>query len=163
MEQTKKFKFNILDAVIIITVIAVVAGLVLRAGLSGQFNAGKEEVKITFIATNIHSEIAESTLLEGDVFFSEMYDCEFGTICDRENFEITPAEQHNQSASGELVVSTVEHRSDVRGYLKAEGYFDEERGFLLNGKNRLFPGGNYEIYSQNRRLYIMIVAIEPVN
>lgn len=163
MEKTKKFRFNIIDAVIIITVIAVIAGLVLRAGLSGQINAEKQEAKITFIATNIHSEIAASTLLDGDEFYSETYECKFGTICDRDKFEITPAEQHNESASGELVVSTLEHRSDVRGYLTAEGYFDEDNGFLLGGKNQIFPGGNYEIYSQNRRLYILIVDIEPVN
>ena len=162
MERTKKFKFNLLDVVIIIVAVACVAGILIRSSLADKIIKKDVEAKVTFTISNVRTDVAKESLLEGDLYYCKEFNGKFGEICDRESFEFAPAKQHYRSEDGTLVESTLNHRSDVTGYMKVTGRFDEEVGFLVDGVNHISPGARFEVNSAHRKMEILIISVDPV-
>ncbi len=163
MERTKKFKFNVLDLVIIIVAVACVAGLVIRSSLADKIIQKDVEAKVTFMITNVRTDVARESLLEGDIYYCREFNGKFGEICDIDKFEFSPAKQYYRGEDGILVESTLNHRSDVVGYMKVSGRFDDEVGFLVDGVNQISPGARFEVNSAHRKMEIEIISVTPVN
>jgi len=157
--RTKKFKFNIIDLIIIIVALACVVGLVLRAQLADQFDDKEQTALVTFRVAGILKNSVEKTFVEGDEYYCEDYKGVFGTM--GEIVEQRPAVQVSHDEDGIARESTIPYRQDIIGTMKCIGSFNDEE-FFIEGTNRVIPGQSYEVYSLNRRMTIQIVSVEPV-
>ncbi|MBQ8696889.1 MAG: DUF4330 family protein [Clostridia bacterium] len=156
--QTKKFKFNILDVVIIIVAIACVAGLAIRANLADTFSAKEQEAIVTFRVSGILKNSVDVTFLPGDAYYCKTMNAFFGYF--GEVVERTPASLVSQDKDGIARESSVPYRQDIKATMTCKGSFDGDE-FFIDGTNRVIPGQTYEIYSRNRRMTIQVVSVEP--
>ena len=161
MEQKKKFRFNVLDVVIILIVLACVAGIGIRYNLPDKIGMNtKQEAIITFSASNLRTDTIGETILDGDIFYCAKFNGKIGEIFNRDSFILTPAKQYHENEEGILTESTLDYRSDLVGYMKAQGKYDEDRGFLVDGVNLITPGAQLEIQSSHRLLWITVLSVE---
>ncbi|MCI8590669.1 MAG: DUF4330 family protein [Clostridiales bacterium] len=157
----KKYRFNILDVVIIVVVIACVAGIAVRYNLADKIGLNtKQEAIVTFLAPNVRTDSAMESFVEGDLFYCKKFNAVFGELTRREDFEFAPAVRMKEDENGVMRESTLNHRSDVTGYIKVTGKYDEEKGFLVDGTNLVSPGKEYEIYSCHRSVTILVMSVE---
>ncbi len=162
MERTKKLKFNLLDVIIIIVAIALITGLVIRFNLADRIINSEQQARVTFLVSGIRTDTVDESLLEGDIFYCKKFNGQFGELIDRDQFKVSPAKQLLDNEQGIAVESKLDYRSDVVGYIKATGRFDDERGFLADGVNQIAPGGEYEIHSSHRSMIITVLSVDPV-
>ena len=84
-EKSKKMpRFGLLDAVIVIVVIAIIAGVAFRYNLFSVFNGLKnlKECVVTFSVTDIESTTPQLFINSGDAVYFKNTGKEFGTIMD---------------------------------------------------------------------------------
>lgn len=159
MERTKKFRFNILDVVIIIVAVACIAGLVIRSNLADKFTMKDEHALVTFEAYGMLDKTVDATLIPGDKYYCDVTKGVFGefnqVIGVRDALYVYP---NNEGIQCE---TTVPYRTDVTGTFVSTGYFDDG-AFFIDGTNKLAPGETYEVYSENRKMTIHIISVEPV-
>jgi hypothetical protein len=156
--QTKKFKFNILDLVIIIVAIACIAGLVIRSNLADSFGNKDEKAVVTFRVAGILKNSVGATFIPGDAYFCDKMKTAFGTF--GEVIERVPAVQVSQDEDGIARESTIPYRQDITGTFNCTGSFDGDE-FFIDGTNRVIPGQSYEVYSRNRKMVIQVISVEP--
>ena len=160
MSDKKKFRFNILDVIIILVVVACLAGAAVRYSLPAKLGitpGGNKEAIVTFFVENVRTDTIDA-LIEGDEYFSKEHDTVFGTLYNVAGFQIEPHVVYGEDSNGLVRSSTINHRSDLIGYFKVKG-METDRGFLLNNSKKIAPGDNIEIYSSNRRMTILVENI----
>lgn len=157
--RTKKFKFNIIDLVIIIVALACIVGLILRAQLADQFDDKEQSAVVTFRVAGILKNSVDKTFVEGDEYYCDVFKDVFGTM--GEIVEQRPAVQVSQDEDGISRESTIPYRQDITATMKCTGAFNGAE-FFIGGTNRVIPGQAYEVYSLNRKMTIQIISVEPV-
>lgn len=156
-KKIRKIKFNIIDALVILLVIACIGGLVLRERLSNDI-AGRsvnEEFEIVFYINNIRRETSES-LLPGENIYWKQNSMLIGKV---ESTEVSPAEVYKENIFGEMTLSYNEARSDLRIIVSAAGSMTES-GFMLNGTQYIAPGKDMILQSLHLEAESMLVSIE---
>ena len=165
MSEKKKFRFNILDVIIILVVVACVVGAAIRYSLPTKlgivFN-GQDTAVVTFYVNNMKTEAAKSSFVEGYKYFCKDFNCYLGELYNTENFVYEPHKMYNTNESGTLTVDTIDSRCDVTGYFLVKGTVDEEKGFMLNKTENLSPGEEIEVNSVNRKMQVVIMSIDLV-
>lgn len=165
MSEKKKFRFNILDVIIILVVVACIIGAAVRYSLPtklGIIFEGKDTAVVTFYATNLKANAAKESFVEGDRYFCDTFNCYLGDIYNADKFIYEPHKMFNANDDGTMTVDTVDTRYDVTGYFKVKGTFDEENGFMLNKTDKLSPGEELGVYSVSRTMRIVIVSVDIV-
>lgn len=165
MSEKKKFRFNILDVIIILVVVACVVSATVRYSLPKKLGivfGGKNEATVTFFVENVKTDITRNSMIEGDKFYSSKHNCYFGELVNVSDFKYDPYVVYKPNEDGIPTYSAVNHRSNVTGYLKVKGSIDEEKGFMLNNTEKIAPGERLVVYSLNRRMTITIVSIDMV-
>lgn len=164
MSEKKKFRFNILDIIIILVVVSCVIGAGFRYSLFSKFDLsnGKDTAVITFYVNNMKTDIAKSSFIEGDKYFCDSFNCYLGELYNTDKFVYEPHKMYNTNDDGTITVDTLDSKCDVTGYFKVKGTFDEENGFMLNKTDSLSPGEEIGVYSLGRTMRVVIVSIDIV-
>lgn len=162
MTNKTKVRFNGIDLLIVILVIACIVGIAMRYDVVDVIRyAGDEQTaRVSFFLANI-KESSEDCFEEGDAFYIDQTNEYLGVL--EGGFVFEPAEDFNMTASGEYVKSaSVNARSDMRGTIEAKGVFSNE-GFLLNNTKYIAPGSEITLQSNKIKVTITVTGIEKVS
>ncbi len=165
MSEKKKFRFNILDVIIILVVASCIIGASVRYSLPTKLGIvfdGKDTAVVTFYTTNMKADAAKESFVEGDKYFCDSFNCYLGELYNTDKFVYEPHKMYNENDNGTLTVDTLDSRYDITGYFKVKGTFDEENGFMLNKTDKLSPGEELGVYSVSRTMRIVIVSVDIV-
>ena len=135
MEQTKH-RFNIVDFLIIVLVIAAVVSVIQRANVSDVFLAQERvTVEYSFILENIRDTTAEYFAKDTDLFFQSNEDFAGKLV----EFSEEPYEVYITLNDGSIAKTTVPEKKNITGKIRVEvkktedGYFLEDNYFLAPG------------------------------
>lgn len=153
-----KKKFNIIDIIIVVLVVACTAAVLLRYGVINKVSEKAEtvNVEITILIEEI-SKSSSSAFINGDAFYWEGIN--IGTL---KSVDIQKARVYIAGENGECVPVEREDKYDVRIVLSASGTYTDS-GFMLSGTTYLAPGKRFDIYSLNISTNGLITEIVEVN
>jgi len=160
MAEKKKLRMNILDVIIILTVIALVGGITLRFNLVDRLglSGNNDEVNIRFLIQEVSPSSVEA-LKEGDIFYWDANSMEIGELLQKE--DPMSATVVVENGRGELVSALNPKYRDVRGTIRAKGKITDE-GFMLDGTQFLSAGKYLNVSSKNIKVTILITDISAV-
>ncbi len=163
-KSTKSFKPNIIDFLVVVVIVAVIAGVAARAILkysspdAGNSELTFESVRVSFRLADISESTAEY-FNNGDEFFSISHESVFGTL---ETFQTNPAEIYVADQEGILhKQEAINDRVDMTGTFISEGVFTED-GFMLQGDGYLIPNSEVYVKSASVTAYILITDVERI-
>lgn len=156
-------RFNIIDLVLIIAVLACLVGVYLRYTASEQFgvNHELEDYVLSFEIKNIRYTSADA-FPEGDPLYLNGKDTVLGTILAIDS--TTPAEVVFTDKKGnyKTIYYPEDSRIDLSGRILSNGVMTE-RGYLLGGNTYLAPGQSYYVETPLINVSVTITAINPVD
>ncbi|MBR7185177.1 MAG: DUF4330 family protein [Clostridia bacterium] len=159
--EKKTARFNIIDLVLIIAVLACIVSVYLRYNVSENFgvNQEMEEYVLAFEIKNIRYTSAEA-FPEGDPVYLAEKDVLMGTILAIDS--TTPAEVIYTDTKGDykVIYYPEDTRIDLTGRILAKGIMTE-KGFLLNGNLFLAPGQLYYVETPLITVGITVNKIQP--
>ena len=161
--------FNVIDAVIIILVIAVALGIYSRFNVIETLWAKVESEKyaVSFSVKDIRYTTASYVSVGDKVYFSDNGEL-FGTIMsESENvnaLSITPASKHFTDSDGNVVEVFYPNdtRIDVRGRIECIGYYNDDGGFTVDGRKYLAPGQTVDVRTELVTVTITVTSIDLV-
>lgn len=165
MEQNKqpsassRFRFNVIDLLIVLIVLACVVGLIVRFGNLGKMSAGdaQKSYDVYFTVSNI-AYTAEDAFVPGDTVTLVESGAVLGEFAALES--ILPAEFLARDVNGNLISVRYPEstRIDVTGRIVARGVMSEN-GFLLNGTTYVASGAEYSVRSEHMDFVLKITSI----
>ena len=160
MTQSKrKFKFNILDVLIIAVIIAVGISVVIRYDLTEKLGlqSAADTFEVTFIVKNIQQK-SEQYFTDGAKFYIESNQKEFGDL--KEILDISIAKQYQSTLDGKIVYSEIpNNRIDVTGIITCKGIINAQ-GYMVGGTTAIAPGKDVTIRSN--KLTNMTITITDI-
>ncbi len=148
MNETKpKMKFNIIDFIIIVIIIAVAVGIIMRGNIADSIaeKSTGDIIEYTIRIENIQKE-SYDYLNEGDELFSWVDDSSIGKIKSKQAPQIT--ESYVSLADGSVVKTANPDRIDVVMTIECPGRHTEE-GYMLNGNAFIAAGKMIEARTKN--------------
>lgn len=160
-------KFHVFDAIIIILVIAIVAGVIFRYSVFDMLGnlKNQSEAQVTFSVNNIKDTTEHYVSIDDKVYFKSDGN-KFGTIMESVENSSRPlvTSPASQSFFEDGYAVTVnyppETRINAEGKIKCQGVFGQDGSFMLNGSTYLSAGQKYVICTEKVTLEIMIMGIE---
>lgn len=163
-------RFGVLDAVILLLIVAVVAGIYFRTHImdwiTNQRNV--KEYTVTFAIDNIRYTTPNYLSIGDEVFFSENGD-DFGTLIEESDdasniaLNVMPASEWVYIDGVATRVSYPdETRVDVKGRLLCEGSYSDDGGFLVNGTTYIAAGQTISAQTELVSFSLRVLTIEAV-
>lgn len=155
----EKLRFNIIDLLIILAVLACVAGIFMRYNIIGKLGSSSESdsVEISFVIRNIRMTSVDA-LKEGDVFYWKQNDMKVGELVSK---TWDYAEVFIRDSDYTIHQTYNEEKYDVRGVLSATGSVTSD-GFMLGGTQYVGPGKEMVLMSKNITVTVVITDIKTV-
>lgn len=169
-EKVRRFpKFGILDAAIILLIIALIVGFAFKYNFFNTFTALQEldECAISFSVKNIENT-TQYYIDSGDEVYFKDNGKKLGTIMESSDassipLTVTPSTQtFIENGSAITVTYPKDTRIDANGRIKCEGKLSTDGTFLLNGNDYLSAGQTYVICTEKVTLEITIQDIELI-
>ncbi len=162
--KTKKAKFNAIDGIIILLVLACIASLAYKAFVIGEIEngTGLSEYRVYFKIDDIKSTSADY-FLAGDIVRVKSSEKVMGVL-DGIVQHIPAVGAYNENGEEifypDLNNSTIydETRYSLVGYITVKGEMTES-GFLLNGESYIAPNSIIEIVTDKVESSIRIISI----
>ncbi len=175
-EKVRKFpKFYILDAVIIVVLLAIFLGVYFRYNVFEKFSSlnAKTEVQITFSIKNISSTtISEYYVKINDEIRFEGDGAAFGTLIEvdenlKNALKPTPASEIFMD-NGQIITvpypqEREEKRQDAVGKIKCMGAFSDDGAFMLDGSKQICAGESYKVCTEKVTFVITVTAIQKIS
>ncbi len=170
-KEKKSPRFGVLDAVIILLVVALIVGIYFRSNIiewiSNQRNV--KDYTVTFAVDNIRYTTPNYINVGDRVVFADSGE-ELGMIIEESDgksniaLSVTPASEifSEDGKIIEVFYPNNESRVDVKGRLQCRGTYSENGGFLANGSSYLSAGQTVKVRTELVTLEIRILAIEAV-
>ena len=161
--------FNVIDAVIIILVIAVAFGIYSRFNVVETLwsKNDTEKYAVSFSVKDIRYTTATYVNVGDKVYFADNGEL-FGTVMsESENvnaLSITPASKHFTDSKGNVVEVFYpgDTRIDVKGRIECTGYYNDEGGFTVDGRKYLAPGQTVNIQTDLVTVTITVTDIDLI-
>ena len=163
-------KFGIIDAVIILLIIAIAVSLAFRYNLFSTFVKLQEykECAITFSVKDIENT-TQFYINSGDAVYFKESGTPLGTIMESSEassipLTITPSNK-TFIENGEVitVMYPPDTRIDAVGRIKCEGTFTDDGTFLLNGTEYISPGQTFTICTEKVTLQITVMSAKSLD
>ena len=140
----KKISISVIDILVLVTVIACIAGTFLHYKLYEKRNAVKTDdiCSVSVMYTMMEPEIVEQ-LAVGDKLYLNDDKIEFGTVAE---VSAVDASVYYTNAKNEITEGLDSTKRDVTVIIKVAGSVSEN-GFFVNGKKYIASGMNIELYS----------------
>ncbi len=153
MSGTKR-RFNIIDAVLILAVLAIFAGVFIRSGFADKLSdRSKEgELEYEFIINSIKLT-SEPYFAEGEKLYSQTTQKEVGEIV---SFYTRPAEAYIELPTGEIVKTVIPDRMDVIGTARVKGTLSADGRCMLDGTTHIAAGKN--IFARTDKISFMFTV-----
>ena len=162
-KPSSRIRFNIIDLVIVIALLACVAGVYLRYNFGEQYGVEHElaQYEITFEVTNIRYTSVDA-FPEGDAVYLKNGGKYMGSIIGIDS--TTPSEMVYTDLSGNIIQIYYPENSriDLVGRLLASGTMTAG-GFMLDGNTHLAAGTSYAVQTPHIDVTLVITDISPVN
>ena len=175
VKTPKKFKPNIIDFLVVIAVIAAIAGVAIRAGIvddaiesAVENDTPDEYALLTFVVNNVNVD-SYGAFMPGDEFKAANYSmCSVGVL--QEKSDISPAVMYITAADGSVISVASPpkdendpdsfDRVDFSGVIKSAGSFDEEGYFLLDGTHAICPGSQISLVDKDVVVTVTVVDVK---
>ena len=149
MEQTKRAKFNVVDILILVIILAVAGVFVWRYAVSGREADGDKARggdAAPFTMTLDNMEITDDTFQDGklkvgDILIEKATGAEIGVIT---GIEVKPARSVTVDAGGNYVAASRPYCSYIIVTVKGKGFRPEEGGLRI-GDWHAYVNKSYEI------------------
>lgn len=160
-KNAARIRFNIVDLVLIIAVLACLVGVYLRYNVSEQFGVNHElgEYVLSFEIKDIRYTSADA-FPEGDTFYLDEKDVILGTVIAIDS--TSPSEVIYADSKGDYktIYYPEDSRIDLTGRLLSEGMMTD-RGYMLAGNTYIAPGQTYYVETPHINVGITVTGIEP--
>ena len=154
-----RFRFNVIDALILLVALAFVIGLAFRIGNIRSLSSteGLQSYDVYFSVTNLAST-TEDYLDVGDSLVLADNRMVLGTLSKID--PATPSVFYSHGGEGEIVEVSYpsDTRIDLTGVILSHGVMSE-RGYLLNGTTYIAPGMSYTVQSERVDFVLTITKI----
>ncbi len=161
-KSDSRVRFNVVDLVIIVAILACIAGIYLRYNFGEQYGVEHElgQYEITFEVQNVRYTSADA-FSEGDAVYLKTQGKLLGTVLGIDS--TTPSEMIYTDLSGNIrqVYYPENSRIDMVGRLLVSGTMTD-RGFMLDGNTFLAPGAIYAVQTPRIDVSIVIAEISPL-
>ncbi len=165
----KNAHFNVIDAVIIILIIAVLLSIYFRFNVIDSLWAKTQtkEYEVSFTIDDIRYTTPSYIDIGDEVYFADSGEYFGKLISESENknaLSITPASEYFTDSQGNVVevfYPDGETRVNARGRLVCEGYYTEDGGFSVGGKQYLASGQTLKLRTELVTVTVKITSIEP--
>ena len=164
----KNAHFNVIDAFIIILLIAAVLGIYMRFNVVESLSDGgqTERYNVSFSVENIRYTTPSYVSVGDRVYFGDTGEL-FGTLISESDnqsvFNLTPASEYFIDSTGaavEVFYPDSESRIDAKGRIECNGVYTEEGGFCVGGSRYIAPGQTVEINTELVTLYVTLTSID---
>ncbi|MBQ9920997.1 MAG: DUF4330 family protein [Clostridia bacterium] len=158
MTQDNKKRFNIIDAVLILAVLAVFASVFIRSGFAEKHSEKVEGGMLEYeFVINSLKQTSGKRFEVGDKFIMQGSELVVGEITE---VSVTDrAEGYIELPTGEIVRTEIPDRIDIKGKAKVKGTVDSNGRCLMNGTMHIAAGKN--IYAHTDDISFMF-SIESV-
>lgn len=170
-EKIRRFpKFYVLDAVIIILIVAVLLGIYFRYSIFDVLGNSKNQVdvKISFSIKNIQDTTSHYIDI-GDKVYIKDSQVDLGTIMSSEENSDMPLGNITPAAitfveNGEVLKVNYpsDTRIDAEGRLLCRGIFAQDGSFMLNGNEYLSAGQVLTVCTERVTVEITVLSIEKI-
>ena len=154
-----KLRFNVIDVLIVLIVLACAVGLIVRFSNVGEISSAEnlKTYDVYFSVSNI-AYTAEDAFIQGDTVTLADSGAVLGEFAGLES--ILPAEFFARDESGNLIVVNYPEstRIDVTGRIVSHGV-RSENGYLLNGTTYIAAGTEYSVQSEHMDFILKITNI----
>jgi hypothetical protein len=165
-KKKTKLKINIIDFLIIITLIAVAVGIAWRYDLASRigFNSRNETFDLIVIIRNIQTHSQDFLQPDSDVFVG-MEDLKIGRIT--EIVDIRPAIVDSvifDEETGRMKIVRSEYsdeRMDIILRIESEGSITSEDKHMINGIIYVASGSEFFIHTWGVEANIVVLRVEP--
>lgn len=156
VQKTKKFKFNVIDVIVILLLIGLLAGIALRYDLAGKVGMGakSDKVDLTFIVSNIQEE-SQNYIVPDLKFYYSAQNYEYGVI--KEILDIRAALSTIETDNG-IFNSDLEDQIDITGTITCYGKNTKE-GFMINGNTYVAAGQIITLHSANITVAVTVLSM----
>lgn len=174
-ERKRKFpRFGIIDATIVILVVAIAVGIYFRYSFFDTLNNMKnqKECYVTFKTENITTDISKE-LNEGDGVYFKSNGNEFGNLAVKsEEISMVIQEQPavNTVYKDGIAYADVQYPQEVNkpliygtGTIKCNCTISEDGSYLLNGTTYIAVGQSYTVCTERVTFTITITEIEAIS
>lgn len=175
--QSDKRRFNSIDLLIILLIVACIGVLVVRYTLLDNVYTTRnlDEYEMTFTASSlsyaqsraIFNALSEDTTDNDWVYFSDGV-TKIGNVKmtndfkqDREKVTFTKSDGSVVTVNYDKNASDDEVKWNIRATLSCRGRMTEKNEFLLNGKTYIAPNDEINVYLRDCDLTIRVVKISP--
>ncbi len=163
-----KAHFNVIDAIIILLVIAIAAGIFFRSYIIEKLwaTSKSDNYVISFSIEDIRYTTPTYMNVGDKVYFSDNGELLGTLLSESDNvnaLNITPASKYFTDSNGNIVVVFYpdgESRVDVKGRIECVGYYGEDGGFSVDGRHYLAPGQSISVRTELVSVTINIMSIE---
>ncbi len=162
-------RFGVLDAVIIIIVIAAICGIYFRYNIIDMISAKRniKEYTVEFSIDNINYSTTRFIQENDEIRFASDNE-RFGTLIkDSEGISdnvlsITPASE-TFTANGHVfpVFYPEDTRVDAIGIMRCEGTYSDNGIFLVNGSRSISSGEIIQVYTDEVTVSLCVLSITP--
>ncbi len=160
MEKQKKWRFNIIDVLFLLVVLAGLLFVVLRLGgfdvVARLTGAASEPYVVTFIAVEVPDYAAER-IQAGDKVTDDNLSVNLGTVLD---VQVGPAQVSTADAQGKLVISEEEGFSSVELSCQTAAT-DNGSGVTVDGLD-LGVGHTMVVRAGDAKMYMVVCDIQKL-
>lgn len=170
-EKVKRLpKFYVLDAVIILLIVAVFLGIYFRYSIFDMLGNTKNQVdvEVSFSIKNIQDTTSHYIDI-GDIVYIKDGQTEFGTILASDDSSDMPLGNISPASEtfikdGEII--SVNYPSDTRinaeGRILCRGNFAQDGSFMLGGDKYLSAGQKLTVCTENVTVEITVLSIDKI-
>ena len=153
--NAKKNRFNIVDFVLVITILACIIGITIRYNLSETLIQSQDSATVTVMIRGLLEENADQ-LVVGDPYFYQTSGKPFGTLT---SVTTSPAKNRYFKDDGTVYVSEYPNRVDAVCTLEIEGYNSKD-GFMIDGATYVGIGSDILVRSMHLETQWLVLDIE---
>ena len=153
-------KFNMIDVLIILVLLAALFGIALRFDLADKIGlqAQTDEAEVYLLIEDIQ-EASLEYFVPGENLYIELQDLLFGEIT--EVVDVRPAIKYNAVFTGEIMKSEAPGRIDVVLSVRSKGRMSDE-GFMINGIYYTAAGRSYLVHTNKLEVNVLVTGLTVI-
>mgnify|MGYP002529754639 CR=1 FL=1 len=158
--QGKKIRFNIIDLLIVLAVIAVIGTVIVRYDVADKIGkaAVEDSARITLLVQSIREEACNS-VNDGDEVTWVQEATRMGNIVRK---EVSPAVLYSSREDGVIIKNESALTYDLRCTVDTKGTVSDD-GYLLNGVSYIAPGKSITIRNHDITLSAIVLSVDQIN
>lgn len=158
--QGKKIRFNIIDLLIVLAVIAVIGTVIVRYDVADKISkaAVEDSARITLLVQSIREEACNS-VNDGDEVTWVQEATRMGNIVRK---EVSPAVLYSSREDGVIIKNESALTYDLRCTVDTKGTVSDD-GYLLNGVSYIAPGKSITIRNHDITLSAIVLSVDQIN